>query len=89
MAGQTANKKAETRGRKKKDGERTIIQFKLYLWEGEDDDLLAFFEGLPPRQRSAAIKLALRSGSALSDLQSTHLEEDEDDMDFDMGEFLT
>lgn len=82
-----ATQKTETRGRKKKNGECTILQFKLYLWEGEDDDLLAFFEGLPPRQRSAAIKMALRNGNALADLQSVDLDE-EDDMDFDLGEFL-
>ena len=83
-----AAKKQELRGRKKKDGKRTIIQFKLYLWDGEDDDLLAFFEGLPPRQRSAAIKLALRSGSALSDLQSVDLNDDEEEMDFNLDDFL-
>ena len=80
--------KVETRGRKKKEGDCTVFQFKLYLWEGEDDDLLAFFQGLPPRQRSAAIKLALRSGNALADLQSVDLEGSEDDMDFDLGDFL-
>jgi hypothetical protein len=87
MTAKTANK-AETRGRKKKSGKRTIIQFKLYLWEGEDNDLLAFFEGLPSRQRSAAIKMALRSGSAIANLQSADLDEEDDDMDFDLGEFL-
>ena len=87
MTIQTANK-AETRGRKKKDGERTILQFKLYLWEGEDDDLIAFFEGLPPRHRSAAIKMALRNGGTLVDLQSTDLDDEEDDMDFDLDAFL-
>lgn len=76
-------------GRKKRDGVRTIVQFKLYLWEDEDDDLLTFFEGLPPRQRSAAIKMSLRNGGALSDLRPADLGDGEDDMDFDLDDFLS
>ena len=77
------------RGRKKRDGERRQYEVKLYLWEGEDDDLIAFLEGLPPRKRAAGIKLALRSGGALADLQSADLEEDDDEMDFDLDDFLS
>ena len=35
----------------------------LTLREGEDDDLIAFFERIPERQRVLAIKLALRTGN--------------------------
>jgi hypothetical protein len=83
-----AAKNAETRGRKKKDGVRHIYRVSLLLWEGEDDDLIAFLDELPPRKRSAGIKLALRSGGALADLQSVDLE-DEVEMDFDMDDFLS
>ncbi len=41
----------------------------LTLREGEDDDLIAFFERIPERQRVRAIKLALRTGD-LATLQS-------------------
>ena len=55
----------------------------------EDDDLIAFLEGLPPRKRASGIKMSLRSGGALSDLQSTDLEEAEEDMDFDLDDFVS
>ncbi len=80
--------KGAKRGPKKKDGVRRRYDIRLYLWEGEDDDLIAFLEGIPSRQRPAGLKLALRSGDALSNLQSEIPEEDED-VDFDMEEFLT
>jgi hypothetical protein len=35
---------------------------KFHLRPGEDDDLIRFFADLPPRQRAAALKVALRSG---------------------------
>ena len=38
----------------------------LRLRRGEDDDLIRFFEQAAPRQRSTALKLALRAGG-LSD----------------------
>ena len=81
-------KAAKKRGPKKKVGVRRRYDIRLYLWEGEDDDLIAFLEGLPDRQRPAGIKLALRSGGALSDLQSSALKDEENDMDYDMGAFL-
>ena len=78
-----------TRGRKPKKGVRHTFRVTLLLWEDEDDDLLTFLEGLPPRKRAAGIKLALRSGGALSDLQSADLGEDEEEMDFDMDDFIS
>ncbi len=39
-----------------------VIGLTLHLRPGEDDDLLAFFARIPPRQRAAALKSALRAG---------------------------
>jgi hypothetical protein len=78
-----------TRGRKPKEGVRHKFEIKLYLWEGEDDDLLAFFEGLPSRKRAAGIRMALRSGGALADLSSTDMSDEDDDMDFNLDDFLS
>ena len=77
------------RGRKPKEGVRHKFEIKLYLWEGEDDDLLAFFESLPSRKRAAGIRMALRSGGALADLSSTDMSDEDDDMDFNLDDFLS
>ena len=47
----------------------------LTLRDGEDDDLIAFFERIPERQRVRAIKLALRTG----DLATLHSDMDAED----------
>lgn len=47
----------------------------LTLREGEDDDLIHFFEQVPERQRVKAIKLALRTG----DLATLQADIDDDD----------
>jgi hypothetical protein len=50
-----------------------IVQVKLSLHPGEDDDLISFFEMVPARLRVAAVKQALRSGGMsvqLDDLPS-------------------
>ena len=47
----------------------------LTLREGEDDDLIDFFERIPERQRVKAIKLALRTG----DLATLQQDIDADD----------
>lgn len=39
---------------------------KLTLHPGEDDDLIAWFDGLPDNLRAAAVKARLRGGTALS-----------------------
>ena len=78
-----------TRGRKPKTGVRRKYDTRLYLWEGEDDDIIAFLEGLPERKRAAGIKLALRSGSALANLQSADLDDEDDDLDFDLDDFIS
>ncbi|MBN1936838.1 MAG: hypothetical protein JW934_19410 [Anaerolineae bacterium] len=38
------------------------MPIKLRLHPGEDDDLIAFFEAVPPRRRAQAVLVALRSG---------------------------
>jgi hypothetical protein len=40
-----------------------VIQVKLRLYEGGDDDLIAFFSLIPPRLRAVMVKRALRSGA--------------------------
>ena len=39
-----------------------LIYVKMRLYLGEDDDLIAFFEGIPRGLRAAMVKRALRSG---------------------------
>ena len=85
----SSSKKIETRGRKKKEGVRRLYRLSLLLWEGEDDDLITFLDGLPDGKRAAGIKFALRSGGALADLQPTDEDDDDEDLDFDMDEFLS
>ncbi len=76
-------------GRPRRHGIRHIYHLKLYLWEGEDDDLIAFLEAIPPRRRAAAIKTALRSGGGL-DLWGVSPEtfEESTDADLDLDAFL-
>jgi hypothetical protein len=47
----------------------------LHLYEGEDDDMIAFFESLPPRKRRAGLKAALRAGG----MQTVRVEDLSDD----------
>ena len=50
-----------------------IVQVKMSLRPGEDDDLIEFFDQVPARLRVAAVKQALRSGGMslkLEDLPS-------------------
>ena len=46
-----------------------VIDTKLRLYPGEDDDLIAFFAAIPSGLRAAMIKRALRSGIELGDEQ--------------------
>jgi hypothetical protein len=39
-----------------------VIRAVLTLREGEDDDLIAIFQGVPARKRATFIKAAMRSG---------------------------
>ncbi len=59
--------------RPRSDTQALIVQVKLSLRPGEDDDLIAFFDRIPARLRVAAVKQALRSGGMtlqLDDLPS-------------------
>jgi hypothetical protein len=51
-----------------------IVQIKLRLYPGEDDDLRRFFEQIPHGHRADAVKAALRTGNLgtveLNDLPS-------------------
>jgi len=75
------------RGRRKKNGVCHKYQLKLYLWEGEDDDLIAFLESLPEGKRASGVKFALRSGNALANLTAGDAFDDDDD-DFDLDDFI-
>ena len=50
------------RGRPKLECQVTQVRVTLSLREGEDDDLLMFFLGIPNGRRAAALKSALRAG---------------------------
>ncbi len=49
-------------GRPPLDVPARLIRITLSLRPGEDDDLLAFFDGLPPGGRARAVVTALRQG---------------------------
>jgi hypothetical protein len=49
-------------GRPPLDNPPEIVQVKLRLYPGEDDDLRAFFDQIPHGHRADAVKAALRSG---------------------------
>jgi len=52
-----------TRGRPPLADPPVIIQTKLRLYRGTDDDLIAFFDRIPHGYRADAVKAALRSGN--------------------------
>ena len=39
-----------------------VVNVKLYLYEGLDDDLIAFFQSIPKGGRAQAVAIALRDG---------------------------
>ena len=53
---------ASKRGRPAHTSHPVRVQINLRLWQGEDDDLIAFLSQLPPRKRAVALKAALRTG---------------------------
>ena len=73
-------------GRPKKTGQQHVFRLTLRLWEGEDDDLIAFLQAAPPGKRVVALKVALRSGRLLAP-ELDYLP-DEDDLDDLMDELL-
>jgi hypothetical protein len=66
--------------------ESIVIRTAISLRPGEDDDLIAFFEKIPPRKFSAAIKTAMRSGSLLD--FGAELGQDEDDLAQSLADFM-
>ena len=46
--------------------ESIVYRTSISLRPGDDDDLIAFFARVPPRQLAAAIKTGLRSGGLLN-----------------------
>lgn len=43
---------------------RLTMRITLTLYEGEDDDLIDWFESIPFRKRAQSVKIALRQGGA-------------------------
>ncbi len=53
------------------------VQIKLSLRPGRDDDLIAFFDGLPPRGRAVAVMAAMRSGNLAAAGDPDYVSDDE------------
>jgi hypothetical protein len=66
------------RGRPKLDCHVRQIRVTLSLRDGEDDDLLLFFRGIPNGRRAAALKSALRVGGVFLE---SGLVDSSDDLD--------
>ena len=62
------------RGRPRSEVEPVIYHIKLILHPGEDDDLIALYQAIPPMKRAAVTKMTLRAGG----LQSTQAGLDQD-----------
>ncbi len=67
------------RGRPREQGEEVEIILHLRLRRGRDDDLIEFFDSIPPRRKVAAVKMALRAGG----MTTVRIEDlpDEDDLE--------
>lgn len=70
--------------RPRKKGSRHIYRITLRLWEGEDDDLIAFLDAIAPGKRVRAVKQAMRGGNLAVDRDD---EIDDDDL-FDLVDGL-
>ena len=57
------------------DIERVLIRISLTLHEGEDDDLISWFDSIPDRKRAQSVKVALRQGGMTSQDQQEEFEE--------------
>lgn len=71
------------RGRPPQVTEARRINVILTLHMGEDDDLLAWFDGIPTGQRAPYVKVALRQGGAAFQTEMPVDEEGLDDDAFD------
>ena len=59
------------RGRPRSPVRPHIVYVKLRLCPGPDDDLIAFFDSIPPGLRAAMAKAALRSGTETSEKEDS------------------
>ena len=66
--------------------ETVIIRTSISLRPGEDNDLIAFFEKIPPRKFAAAIKKAMRSGALLD--FGAELGQDDDALEQSLADFM-
>ncbi len=75
-----------TRGRPVSTGKAWEFHVHLRLRVGEDDDLIEFLGGLPPRKRAVALKTALRTGA----MNISHADElvSDDELFFAADDFL-
>jgi hypothetical protein len=75
------------KGRPRKKEKLYEVHIHLRLRQGEDDDLISYFQNIPIGERVLAVKYALRSGKKLEQsadvLDSSDLDELEDAL-FDM-----
>jgi len=74
------------RGRPRLPEQAVVVNLKLRLRPGVDDDLIAFFARIPPRFRAGAAKAAMRSGN-LATAAATDLPADDAVADV-LGELL-
>ncbi|MCP4536644.1 MAG: hypothetical protein GY832_05815 [Chloroflexi bacterium] len=56
------------RGRPRLEQPPIVVNLKLRLYVGMDDDLIAFFDAIPPGFRAGKVKQALQSGATTVDL---------------------
>ncbi|MCP4428263.1 MAG: hypothetical protein GY803_27560 [Chloroflexi bacterium] len=54
-----------------------VVRLALSLREGEDDDLIAFFQRIPARGRARAVMTALRQGGVMAATDDLNVEDDE------------
>ena len=57
------------------DIKRVVIQTTLTLYEGEDDDLIEWFDSIPNGKRAHFVKIALRQGGMSSENDHQEFEE--------------
>lgn len=74
-----------TRGRPMHTGDIVDVQVHLRLRVGEDDDLIAFFQQVPTRQRVLRIKQMLRTGGTGLLLDNAT---DDNESELELGDLL-
>ena len=64
------------RPRSRRAASARVVNVKMRLYAGEDDDLIHFFASIPRRLRAAMVKQALRSGVQTSCDKTLNQEEE-------------